>query len=237
MIGFLKELVGADPGLFQQTEFLNFQRGEIDVEAADVAAGFGDFIDRGNRVEDVAEAALCCRIAFPGNHQQALVALANEFGGIALDRRHVQRRALQVLVAAAESAISTFIAADVGDVERRKKHHAPPVDLLLDFAGGGKEFGDLFRRGDLTQGGDLGLVQTFEFTRFLQDFSNPSVVALCGAEQFVDFMGCQPGAEEHVVHDKTLAGGSGPCPQQGPEIAGKARDFRQSRFSLALPDS
>ena len=165
------------------------------------------------------------------------MALANEFGGIAFDRRHVQRRALQVLVAAAESAISTFIAADVGDVERRKKHHAPPVDLLLDFTGGGKEFGDLFRRGDLAQGGNLGLVQTFEFTRFLQDFANPPVVALCGAEQFVDFMGCQPGAEEHVVHDKTLAGGSGPCPQQGPEIAVKARDFRQSRFSLALPDS
>ena len=51
----------------------------------------------------------------------------------------------------------------------------------------------LFRRGDLTQGGDLGLVQTFEFTCFLQDVANPPVVALCVAEQFVGRLFRKPG--------------------------------------------
>jgi len=56
VIGFLKQLVGSDPGLLQRAKLRNRQRGNIDIQPPDFAAGGCGAVYRLDRGEDIVAA-------------------------------------------------------------------------------------------------------------------------------------------------------------------------------------
>ncbi len=170
MVRLLEELEGADATALERLEVRHREGSHVDIDAADLAVAALDLVDRGDRIEHVAEALLGVRLS--GDQQDALVALVDEQLGLVADLRLRERPALELLVAHAEGAVQAVVVAHVADIERREQDEARAVDRVLDVARRSEQLAEQLGVAHRAEDGHVLHVQALELGRLGEDLAH-----------------------------------------------------------------
>ncbi len=132
MIGFLKDLEGADADFFQLGQFGNGQWCAVNIGAADgTMPGF----DAVNLLDGVAHEINIGGRRFAINEHGALLAFFDHAAHLLLNLIHGEGFAVHRFIAAAKTAVDTVVGALIADIERGKQHNAITVDFFFQLVG------------------------------------------------------------------------------------------------------
>ncbi|OQA28193.1 MAG: hypothetical protein BWY59_00825 [Verrucomicrobia bacterium ADurb.Bin345] len=180
VIGLLEHLVRSQPDLVQHAQFVNRQRGRIDIDAPNLAVsdprfdlhivdrsyGLGHVIDRGFRMLAI-------------HDDQALVAdPACQHLDFAPDFLLGEDPAGDGRVLAPKTAVEAVVDAHVAEVQGSKCHDAVVVDLSLDSGGGLLHFFPQIRIRDIQQGRRFRRFQRLHFFGLRDDLADSPGVGI-----------------------------------------------------------
>ncbi len=142
VVGLLEDLIRPDAGRLDDAIAVVIQRGGVQVDAADIAAGGGRRVDVTHALGH--EVGVVPRM-LAEDQDQPLVPLVLQRQHLLADFIRVERAANLRLVRAAETAIEAVVRAVVADVDRREQHDAVAVDLAFQLPGGVENLFQQFR--------------------------------------------------------------------------------------------
>ena len=153
VVGLLEEDVGANAGFLELAVVLHRRRGDVDVDAADVAVLVVDAVNCVDALQNVLDRVVLGILA--GLDCETLVSHILQRDDLGADLLLGQLLARDMLVLEMIRAVKTSVDAVVGQIQRRKEHDAVAVEGQLDLLGDLKHLLDLLR--DLAGEQDGGL--------------------------------------------------------------------------------
>ena len=170
MIGLLKKLEGSDVRCLELPETLCRLRGQIHIDAPDLAGADLCLVNGCDGVENVLKSF--GRQRLPGDHQNSLVALADQDASLFRNLFLRERAALEISVCRAESAVRALVRAAVGDVKRREQDQPRSVNLFLDLLCRREDFSKQLRTFDKGKAGYFLHGKPVHLARFHQQFTD-----------------------------------------------------------------